>query len=1253
MAIFRTFVNALGAGGGITNPTYAYADDTLYATSSPARNTQTYQYYYFPNITSANIPDLATINSVQIRFNTWATTYVASLAYTYISVQFNGVGVANQVVTNTTEAIQSFTISNVTLSDLRSASTSFVAGFEVTRNATNTAITGSLDFIDIYIDYTPLVPTTVQSSFSVNARFGGRFSVDSRIAGWFLANAYIKSYKAFQPNAFQSLAFQTDAKATAPFVQYRYALINSVVSNGATRYSNYVFANSTKLKTITKQINLESEWAYGLTKYKSLTIDSRIGPTIGEPFDLDAYIRQPTETRSFYLNAERSKVGEKRGIFVTSWYLRTRVDQTFGVNSYLVTWRQSRFAVDSYIKNWFSIDSVITSGSKFLIDAAVSNLVTKNVDAIIKKNISLVPVRPALPSTVPSPVAFFPLDDGATPTLRETVGGKNATVSSGANLTYQVSDGSVTGVQWTTGYASTPFFQPLTSEVSIEFFMKTTVNYAEVWNGRSFTNGTVNGQGVSVSIGSGWNGGQTYGTINFYLNTDNVYIGSRTVDRFNDGLLHYVVCVWSGSVGVPFSTNQLKVYVDGQQVSIIDDVLYNSVTAPAAGNQYGATFAGYTYGQYTGLLSNLGFYTNALTASQISSLYAYRKYTFAQISFPIDANKVSVSGAGNRFRTTTINAVIKSNIQNKTRLLAQIDYFRKAFELGWSYGRQFSIDSWVGSKGGGMFGFGIDAYILKLTPILFDDSGNVVPPTFTFSNPPRPNLRIYIGFRQPQLRNTDVYNTLYRRVARLEYYISVYEAIPESRRTTKQKTALAKDLDLLDEAMTKLRQAGDIPINWVDYTSKVLISECSFTQSARVGAGSFTVGLKGAFPEIKGGEEIRVEIDGFRVFGGYVTQIEQTYFFSTVPTPKTVLHGTDYNALFDRLTVYNLRSVLATYNLKGTHYGGYVQPIYYAKGTSDQEIILDVIERHMLIDLPADLDYSTWVDAVDTPAPATGWMLPESGSPWRAMMQSITTVTNGLFYIDPSKALHYHDRSRVTAPFAITDGAGGVSCKGLEITFDISEMKNDVTVWGTLARTVSGEIMNWREIDDGKSAQRYWKSRVDYANKVIKKYQTIGISNLTKNQKKIYYRYLEVLPYYKAQLQYAMLNPGFDAVAKYGRWQYPEFRSEIHSSSWVLKRARSVVNRYGQPITMAKASIYEPGLVAGQVVTLKSNEYGITVNLPIRSMTITFPVSIGAKNGSYYVIPKYDLLMGLDPETGWDIYDYLPYEGQNLGYKAR
>jgi len=338
----------------------------------------------------------------------------------------------------------------------------------------------------------------------------------------------------------------------------------------------------------------------------------------------------------------------------------------------------------------------------------------------------------------------------------------------------------------------------------------------------------------------------------------------------------------------------------------------------------------------------------------------------------------------------------------------------------------------------------------------------------------------------------------------------------------------------------------------------------------------------------------------------------------------------------------------------------------------DDHMIDTILGEYCLPDLPLDfkwsintsedddtIDAGVTVRAIASPAPVAPWAMPESGSTLRRSFQSISQITTGVWSIDATMTLQYHDRETVTAPFPITDGVGGISSRDLKVTSDINSMVNDVLIWGTLANSVTGEIINWHEwggID-------FWMKRYDYAIKVaqaaLAKLMKIPVSRRTTAQKRAIVTYRNRIKLYTARRADAISrqwdplsglprpeNAIVDSVKTWGRWQLGEMRQEIHHQDWLNIRGHSILTRYDEPIIMATATIFEPGYQAGQVVNVKSSAHGIDTNLVIRQMKITFAVPKEPHDGFYYAYPRYELVMGLEPEAPWNIYDYLPYPGE-------
>jgi hypothetical protein len=535
-------------------------------------------------------------------------------------------------------------------------------------------------------------------------------------------------------------------------------------------------------------------------------------------------------------------------------------------------------------------------------------------------------------------------------------------------------------------------------------------------------------------------------------------------------------------------------------------------------------------------------------------------------------------------------------------------------------------------------------------------------------------IRAYIAKLRAELarvRAQDPVEFWWDQIAKYQKLMNPILVIKPSKRTDAQIATLERYKDQRDEAVQRYRVAREPKRTWLDITGDIVWAQTELTQAARTGPGSFSITLKGNHEEFQGGEEIRFEIDDLRSFGGWVTGVERGFFFEDMASPKTVLVGTDYNILFDRLAV---RNYPAEYTSRDSAMvlGPYLRWPDFDQGTMDDHMIDTILGEYCLPDLPLDFSWSVnrheegevidsgvTVQPIATPAPVSPWVMPESGSTLRRSFQSISQITTGVWYIDATMTLHYHDRGTITAPYPITDGLGGISSRDLKVTFDINNMINDVLIWGTLANSVEGEIMVWHEYGDIEFWRRYYTDLINRSRAALAKIYAIPPSRRTKAQKRAIVTYKNRIARYTVLLadfisrEWDPLsgkprpkNAIVNSIRTWGRWQMGEMRQEIHHEEWLKIRGHSTLVRYDEPIIMATATVFEPGYQAGQVVNVKSSAHGIDTNLVIRQMKITFAVAKEPHDGFYYAYPRYELVMGLEPEAPWNIYDYLPYPGE-------
>lgn len=158
MATVSKFTRGAVAGNGWTDAANATADDGTNATAAPAKNARVEGDWDFAAFTDGELPVGATINSVTIRsqYLVSATNSIASLG-----VQAGNNGSFDAEETHSTEPTSATNFDVVfntppSATDLKTAGR-IVARVDAIRGNDNDAVTFSLDFIQLIVDYTEAV----------------------------------------------------------------------------------------------------------------------------------------------------------------------------------------------------------------------------------------------------------------------------------------------------------------------------------------------------------------------------------------------------------------------------------------------------------------------------------------------------------------------------------------------------------------------------------------------------------------------------------------------------------------------------------------------------------------------------------------------------------------------------------------------------------------------------------------------------------------------------------------------------------------------------------------------------------------------------------------------------------------------------------------------------------------------------------------------------------------------------------------
>lgn len=240
-----------------------------------------------------------------------------------------------------------------------------------------------------------------------------------------------------------------------------------------------------------------------------------------------------------------------------------------------------------------------------------------------------------------------------------------------------------------------------------------------------------------------------------------------------------------------------------------------------------------------------------------------------------------------------------------------------------------------------------------------------------------------------------------------------------------------------------------------DVTNHAIWRQCSFESQQNAQPGTFEVTLRdldrtlGPFDT---GGELTLDVDGVRLFGGYVTQVGRRFALPAdeLPTDSRlwVLRGVDYNILFDkRVTIRNDSVPSSPQNLRrlplfhGDEYDGDLIK-HFASNFITPLTGFDVTTEVDNVALPFNL-------SAPDPDRVGGWR--QQGTPWREQMELIAEWSASVWYISPDKKLHFHAIEDDDAPFGFSDTPNGTTTIGMRdvtATEDASQMVNDALVWG-------------------------------------------------------------------------------------------------------------------------------------------------------------------------------------------------------------
>lgn len=226
------------------------------------------------------------------------------------------------------------------------------------------------------------------------------------------------------------------------------------------------------------------------------------------------------------------------------------------------------------------------------------------------------------------------------------------------------------------------------------------------------------------------------------------------------------------------------------------------------------------------------------------------------------------------------------------------------------------------------------------------------------------------------------------------------------------------------------------------------------------------------------------------------------------------------------------------------------------------------------------------------------------------------------WYVDPDKNLHFFPPSLVsTAPFVIDDISGNLNWPTLDITEDLTNMKNSIyVIGGTYTKTFTALTTVDQYLTDGiktvfSLAYPYDKSTLVVTLGGIS--QTIGTDQVTPDASvQVQYsdsgRFIRftsvpttgqtVLVYGNANIPILAHITNGTAIATYGEQQDVIIDANIKSVGEAQERAQAQIDLYGAPVYTVKFDTLKTGLVIGQTLTVNSVIWGIDIQVIVKEL---------------------------------------------------
>lgn len=408
-----------------------------------------------------------------------------------------------------------------------------------------------------------------------------------------------------------------------------------------------------------------------------------------------------------------------------------------------------------------------------------------------------------------------------------------------------------------------------------------------------------------------------------------------------------------------------------------------------------------------------------------------------------------------------------------------------------------------------------------------------------------------------------------------------------------------------------------VKINGVDQTENILwnslqksdvindkVDNLSFSVN-RYGSKTFEPQVSDAVEMLDDGQTVYKGLiltvqkvtDGHTVIRYEVDCVDNTYYLNRILVAESYVNTTVERVINDILQIYA---------------PGFTLNAFQSLGTETGELLVSEASENLYQELVASLDIPI-KSIVFNRISVT------------EVLQKLARLTNYSWYVDYDNDIHFFAKNTELAPFNLTDSSANYVFESLEVSDDISQLRNRVFIQGGEAKgdpraeTFTGNGANkffqlsnkFAEIYDDDHIQTLFVT-VDGVN------QTIGVDYLNDeadfdvlwsfNEKYLKFTNppadtaaIEVngIPLYSILVQ--VENTA--SISEYGLSEFAKTDTTIKSKEEAKAFAVSELGAYSTKISEGSFTTYTPGLRSGQTISVNSTLRGISEDFLIQKVT--------------------------------------------------